>query len=168
VGALLTSNLLLLTSSTHQYSNRHSYEKLEVDLTHLSSTKVPFLIDTKTDFVQGENAQFQCTPPTHRAAIPEATDVVLIGSQASFASSPYYRDASIPSHTALALSGALTRRHHRPCVCLRPRTLHPYTGSCRMIHHSQCSNRLAGYPDSPANPKIILGEILNAYVNARA
>jgi hypothetical protein len=57
----LTSSLQLPTSSIqNQYSNRHSYEKLEVGLTHLSSTKVPVLIDTKTHFIQGENAQFQC------------------------------------------------------------------------------------------------------------
>src|SRR5690348_7882442 len=52
------SSLQPLTSSTqYQYSNRQSYEKLEVDLTHLSSTKVLILIDTKTHFVQGKNAQ---------------------------------------------------------------------------------------------------------------
>ena len=56
------SSLQPLTSSAqYQYSNRQSYEKLEVDLTRLSSTNVLVLIDTKTDFVQGENAQFQCT-----------------------------------------------------------------------------------------------------------
>jgi hypothetical protein len=55
------SSLKPLTSSAqYQYSNRQSYEKLEVDLTHLSSTKVLILIDTKTHFVQGKNAQFQC------------------------------------------------------------------------------------------------------------
>ena len=42
----------------YQYSNRQSYEKLEVDLTPVPSIKVPFLIDTKTHFVQGKNAQF--------------------------------------------------------------------------------------------------------------
>jgi|SRR5690348_9186870 len=65
------SSLKPLTSSAqYQYSNRQSYEKLEVDLTHLSSTKVLILIDTKTHFVQGAqfasrakrgiSAQFQC------------------------------------------------------------------------------------------------------------
>ena len=55
------SSLQPLTSSAqYQYSNRQSYEKLEVDLTHLSSTKVLILIDTKSHFVQGKNAQFQC------------------------------------------------------------------------------------------------------------
>jgi hypothetical protein len=57
----LTSSLQLPTSSIqNQYSNRQSYEKLEVDLSRLSSTKVLILIDTKTHFVQGKNAQFQC------------------------------------------------------------------------------------------------------------
>ena len=45
----------------YQYSNRQSYEKLEVGLSHSLSTKVLILIDTKTYFVQGKNAQFQCT-----------------------------------------------------------------------------------------------------------
>ena len=44
-------------------SNRHTYEKLEVELRHLLSAKVPVLIDTKTHFIQGKNAQFQCTNP---------------------------------------------------------------------------------------------------------
>jgi hypothetical protein len=41
----------------YQYSNRQSYEKLEVGLTPLLSIKVLFLIGTKTHFVQGKNAQ---------------------------------------------------------------------------------------------------------------
>ena len=36
-----------------RYSNRQSYEKLELDVTFLESMKVPFLIDSKTHFVQG-------------------------------------------------------------------------------------------------------------------
>jgi hypothetical protein len=51
----------------YQYSNRQSYEKLEVHLSHLPSTKVVFLIDTKTHFVQGEIAPFQCTPMERRS-----------------------------------------------------------------------------------------------------
>ena len=59
----LASSLQLLASSKYQYSNRHTYEKLEVGLTLLPSTKVLFLIDTKMHFIQGENAQSQCSPP---------------------------------------------------------------------------------------------------------
>ena len=59
----------------YQYSNRQPYEKLEVDLTPASSTKVPFLIDTKSYFVQGKNAQFPCIsakhPHTRAALLPE-------------------------------------------------------------------------------------------------
>ena len=44
-------------SSQYQYSNRQSYEKLEIDLTPLPSMKGLFLIDTKMHFVQGEIAQ---------------------------------------------------------------------------------------------------------------
>ena len=35
---------------------------------------------------------------------------------------------------------ALTRKHHPRCVPLRPCTLHPYTGRCRMFRYSQCLN----------------------------
>ena len=45
----------------YQYSNRHTYEKLEVELTHLFSARASVLIDTKTHFIQGKNAQFWCT-----------------------------------------------------------------------------------------------------------
>jgi hypothetical protein len=59
----LASNIQSLTFSQYQYSNRQSYEKLEVHLNPLSSTNVPVLIDTKTHFVQGKIAQFQCNSP---------------------------------------------------------------------------------------------------------
>src|SRR5690242_10154898 len=59
----LTSRLPPLAASQYQYSNRHTYEKLEVELRHLLSAKVPVLIDTKTHFIQGKNAHFQCTNP---------------------------------------------------------------------------------------------------------
>jgi len=59
-----------IVSARYQYSNRHSYEKLEVRLTRLPSTQLPVLIDTKTHFVQGENAQFQCTSPRRNSPEP--------------------------------------------------------------------------------------------------
>src|SRR5690348_13653849 len=56
-GALVTRHRL----NRYQYSNRKSYEKLEVDLTPLLSTKLLFLIAKNSHFIQGKNAQFQCS-----------------------------------------------------------------------------------------------------------
>ena len=58
---LVTDHCPLITAVGQ--SNRHTYEKLEVVLNLLPSTKVLFLIDTKMHFIQGENAQSQCSPP---------------------------------------------------------------------------------------------------------
>jgi hypothetical protein len=45
--------------TSHRLSNRHTYEKLERELSHLSSANVLVLIDTKTHFVQGILSVFE-------------------------------------------------------------------------------------------------------------
>ena len=57
----LTSNLEPLTSSQYQYSNRHTYEKLEIAVNaHASMTSI-FLNRHKIALAQGEIARFQCS-----------------------------------------------------------------------------------------------------------
>ena len=51
IGFAFSSHSPLTTS--HFFSNRHTYEKLELDLSALESATSFFLIDTKTHFVQG-------------------------------------------------------------------------------------------------------------------
>jgi hypothetical protein len=46
-------------AASHRLSNRHTYEKLERELSHLSSANVLVLIDTKTHFVQGILSVFE-------------------------------------------------------------------------------------------------------------
>ena len=78
LGARLASRLPQ-SRNQYQYSNRKSYEKLEVELSLFPSTKIPFLIARKTHFVQGKNAPFQCTPlPRIRTQFHKAADCGMV------------------------------------------------------------------------------------------
>ena len=95
IGRLLTTDHSPLNTVFDQYSNRQSYEKLEVELTPLPSIKLLFLIDTKTHFVQGKNAQCSLRPACPDEGM-ERSEACL--RQAGICFSPaHMREGSLPA-----------------------------------------------------------------------